>query len=110
MTKRRLCENAARSATPEEGLILLVEAHNLWEYLEGIDKRIEEQRELAAGLLADHAKSILRDVDTAIRLEKFSDAERLISQAQALTKQLPGEQPTARFGRLKKKYIKSQTS
>ena len=87
-----------------------MEAHNLWEYLEGIDKRIEEQRELVTNLFADRAEAKLRDVDTAIRLEKFSDAERLISQAQALTKQLPGEQPTARFGRLKKKYIKSQTS
>ena len=83
----------ARAVSPEESLILLMDARNLWEHLEGIDKRIGEQKEIVASLLADRAESKLREAHIAIGLEKFSDAERLIYEAQTLTKQLPGEQP-----------------
>jgi len=80
----------ARTASPEEGLNLLMESRNLWEHLEGIDGRIDEQRELVAGLLADRMEAKLREANALLEFEKFNDVREIASEAAGIPKRLPG--------------------
>jgi len=80
----------ARTASPEEGLNLLIEAHNLWEHLDGIDKRIDEQRELVIGLLINRMEFKLREAKTLLEYEKFNEARKIAFEAGETLEQLPG--------------------
>lgn len=81
----------ARVTPPEQGLNLLLEARSRWPYLEGIDKRIEEQRNLVANMLSSQVDSKLREAESKAAEEDFVTAQALASEADKLTKQLPGE-------------------
>ena len=80
----------ARTASPEEGLTLLMEARNLWEHLEGIDKRIDEQRELVAGLLADRMEAKMRETQALLEEENYKAASKAISEALSFPAKLSG--------------------
>ena len=80
----------ARSSSPEEGLTLLMEARNLWEHLEGIDKRIDEQRELVAGLLADRMESKIREAQALLEEENYKAADKALSDALRFAAQFSG--------------------
>lgn len=80
----------ARGASPEEGLNLLMDARNLWEHLEGIDKRIEEQRELVAGLLADRMDAKIREAQILLEEENYKAASTSISDALSFPAKLSG--------------------
>jgi len=83
-----------RTVSPEEGLNLLMEARNLWKHLEGIDKRIDEQRELVAGLLADRMEAKMREANALLEFEKFNDAREIASEAAGIPKRLVGPKVT----------------
>jgi len=80
----------ARTASPEEGLNLLMEARNLWEHLEGIGKRIDEQRELVAGLLADRMEAKMREAQALLEEENYKAASKAISDALSFPAKLSG--------------------
>jgi hypothetical protein len=80
----------ARIASPEEGLNLLMEARSLWEHLAGLDKRIDEQRELVAGLLADRMAAKAREAQALLEKEDYKAASQAISDALSLPGNLPG--------------------
>jgi len=80
----------ARSTSPEEGLNLLMEARNLWEHLEGIGKRIDEQRELVAGLLADRMEAKMREALVSLEEENYKAASQAISDALSFPAKLSG--------------------
>lgn len=79
----------ARTASPEDGLKLLMEARNLWEHMEGIDQRIEEQRGLVAYFLANQAETKVGEAQVVTEAEQFDMARSLISEAKLLAQRLP---------------------
>jgi hypothetical protein len=73
----------ARTASPEDGLKLLMEARNHWQHLEGIDKQIAEQGELVARLFLDQSNA-------ALGQKKFEKSRTNASKALSLLQQLSG--------------------
>lgn len=87
--KAEALQEKSRNSTPEAALSLLIDAKGLWQYLEGIDSRIEEKRELVAGLVADHMNAKLREAQAALINGKFDNARKLAADAMNLSKQHP---------------------
>jgi hypothetical protein len=83
----------ARTTSPEDGLNLLLDARRLWEHLEGIDKRIAEQRELVGGILADRVETKLRDAQSALNGKQVEKAKKIASEASRLCKQMSEPRP-----------------
>jgi len=71
------------SASPENGLKLLMEARNLWEHLEGIDNQIVQQGELVARLFIGQSNA-------ALRQKRFEESRTIASKALSQLKQLSG--------------------
>lgn len=73
----------ARTASPEDGLKLLMEARNQWEQLEGIGKQIAERGEMVARLFLDQCNA-------ALGQKKFKESRTNASKALNLLQQLSG--------------------
>ena len=84
----------ARTAVPQAGLDLLLEAQRKWSHLEGLDKQIEGQQELVAGILANQMHAKLREARNAIHQESYPDAGRLAQQAIVIAEKYRGKKPT----------------
>ena len=81
----------ARNEEIETALFRMKEAQSTWPHLEGINQRINDQRQLVANHLAVEISHRLQGVESCLMVEDFQGAYELAEEAQRLYDRFPGE-------------------